>query len=42
MTTDHEIEDKAQSLTDFQIKRHSLEFIGVCPECREAKGRRVA
>lgn len=42
MPTDLTIEQKAQPLTDFQIKRHSLEFIGVCPECRDAKSRRVA
>ncbi len=42
MSTDHALEQKAQSLTDFQIKRHSLEFIGVCPECLEAKSRRVS
>ncbi len=40
MAPDHEIEEKAQSHTDFQIKRHSLEFIGVCPECRGAASRR--
>ena len=42
MPTDSEVEQKAQALTDFQIKRHSLEFIGVCPECRDAQSRRVA
>ncbi|PLX48167.1 MAG: transcriptional repressor [Desulfobulbaceae bacterium] len=42
MPTDKEIEQKAQALTDFQIKRHSVEFIGVCPECREAGNRRVS
>lgn len=42
MATDHEIVQKAQANTDFQIKRHSLEFIGVCPECRQAIGRRVS
>lgn len=42
MSTDHEIEQQAQTLTDFEIKRHSLEFIGVCPECCDAKKRKVA
>lgn len=40
MATNHEIEQQAQPLTDFQIKRHSLEFIGVCPECSKAQSRR--
>ena len=32
---DMNVEKEAARLTDFQILRHRLEFIGICPECKE-------
>lgn len=30
-----DVEAEAAKLTDFTILRHRLEFMGICPECRE-------
>jgi Fe2+ or Zn2+ uptake regulation protein len=27
-------EEEAAALTDFEVVGHSLEFLGICPECR--------
>ncbi len=42
LPVDPDLDSKAQKVTDFRIKRHSLEFIGMCPSCQEAEKRRVA
>ena len=34
---DSSIEAEARRLTDYEIVRHRLEFIGICPECRAAR-----
>jgi Fur family ferric uptake transcriptional regulator len=39
MPVSTDVEDQAQQCTDFNIQRHTLEFIGVCPECQEAGSR---
>lgn len=30
---DHALEERVAALTDYQILKHSLEFVGVCPAC---------
>lgn len=42
MPVDNSLNSLAQSMTDFTIERHSLEFIGTCPSCQEAQKRRVS
>ncbi len=27
--------DKVQKLTDYEITNHSIEFMGICPECKK-------
>lgn len=33
------IEDRLRSATDYEINGHRLEFIGLCPRCRERESR---
>ena len=31
-----EVDAEAQKLTDFEVLRHRLEFIGICPSCKNS------
>jgi Fur family ferric uptake transcriptional regulator len=33
-----DLDERARSVTDFTVLGHRLEFIGVCPRCRDAAG----
>ena len=35
LEADHTIEEKVEEMSGYRIDRHSLEFIGVCPQCLE-------
>ena len=32
----HDLEKEAESAEGFTVERHFIEFIGLCPDCREA------
>jgi Fur family transcriptional regulator, ferric uptake regulator len=33
----NDVEEEASRLSDYKILRHSLEFIGICPQCRRKR-----
>lgn len=35
MPVDHELNDRARAATSFAVRRHRIEFFGICDRCRE-------